>query len=257
MFVFKKLITPFLLPPGIFIVILIFSGLLFLKKSRKAGILNIFIGISIWLLSIGPVSDNLMKGLENDLTMPANPRGDVIILLGGGVYDGVKDLTGVGAPSEDTLARIVTAARLQKRLRVPVIVSGGTVFPWRKAEAPVDRRFLMDLGVPGDKILMDDMSRDTLENARYVKEICKKRHFTSPILITSAYHMKRALLGFRDLNLDATPVPSNFKTWDRKYGWADYLPGDLRSSMIACREYVGLLYHKVFSSLQSHAPGTS
>ena len=257
MFVFKKLITPFLLPPWIFIVVLIFSGLLFLRKSRKAGILNILIGISIWLLSIGPVSDNLMKGLENGLTIPVNPRGDVIILLGGGVYDGVRDLTGVGAPSEDTLARIVTAVRLQKSLRVPVIVSGGTVFPWRKAEAPVDRRFLMDLGVPGDKILMEDKSRDTLENARYVKEICEKLRFRAPILITSAYHMKRALLSLREFNMDATPVPSNFKTWDRKYEWADYLPSDLRISMIACREYVGLLCHKDVSGLRSHVPGIS
>lgn len=247
MFAFKKLITPFLLPPGIFVVILIFSGFLFLKKSRKAGILNILIGTSIWLLSIGPVSDNLMKGLENDLVIPANPRGDVIILLGGGVYDGVRDLTGVGAPSEDTLARIVTVVRLQKKLQVPVIVSGGAVFPWRKSEAIVDRRFLMDLGVPGDKILMEDKSRDTLQNAEYVKEICEKRRFTSPILITSAYHMKRALLSFREFNMDATPVPANFKTWDRKYGWTDYLPGDLRTSMIACREYIGLLYHKLVS----------
>ena len=247
MFVFKKLITPFLLPPGIFILILIFSGLLFLKKSRKAGILNILIGVSIWLLSIGPVSDNLMKGLENGLTIPANPRGDVIILLGGGLHDEVRDLTGVGAPSEDTLARIVTVVRLQKRLQVPVIVSGGAVFPWRKSEATVDKRFLMDLGVPGDKILMDDKSRDTLENAQYVKEICEKHHFTSPILITSAYHMKRALISFRAFNMAVTPVPANFKTWDRKYGWADYLPGDLGTSMTACREYVGLLYHKLVS----------
>ena len=201
MFAFKKLITPFLLPPGIFIAILIFSGLLFLRKSSKAGILNMLIGISLWLLSIVPVSDTLIKGLENDLTMPANPIGDVIILLGGGVYNGVRDLTGEGAPSEDTLARIVTVARLQKRLRVPVIVSGGAVFPWRKAEAPVDTRFLMDLGVPGDKILVDDKSRDTLENARYVKEICEKRRFRYPILITSAYHMKRALLSFRKFNM--------------------------------------------------------
>jgi uncharacterized SAM-binding protein YcdF (DUF218 family) len=247
-FAFKKLITPFLLPPGIFIAILIFSGLLFLRKSRKAAILNILIGISLWGLSVGPVSDTLMRGLESDLTIPANPSGDVIVLLGGGVYDGVRDLTGVGAPSEDTLARIATAARLQRRLQVPVVVSGGAVFSWRKAEAPVDKRFLMDLGVPGDEILVEDKSRDTLESGRYVKEICEMHHFEHPLLITSAYHMKRALLSFREVNMDATPVPSNFKTWDREYGWADYLPGDLRTPMIACREYVGLLYLKAVSA---------
>jgi len=151
--------------------------------------------------------------------------------------------------SDDTLARVVTAVRLRKRLRVPVIVSGGAVFPWRKAEAPVVRRFLMDLGVSGDKILVDDKSRDTLENALDVKEICEKHQFRDPILVTSAYHMKRALLSFREFNMDAKPVPANFKTWDRKYGWWDYLPGDLRIFMIACREYVGLLYYKAASML--------
>lgn len=247
MFTFKKLITPFLLPPGIFLIILMISGLLFLRKSRKAGILCIFTGAALWLLSISPVSDMLMKGLEAGLIIPANPQGDVIILLGGGIYDGVKDLTGIGAPSEDALARVVTAARLQKRLHIPVIVSGGSAFPWRKAEAPIDGRFLRDLGVPVNQILMDDKSRDTNENAEQVKEICEKRRFKDPILVTSAYHMKRSLLSFRRFNMKVTPVPADFRTWDTKYGWPDYLPGDLRNSMTACREYLGLLFYKVAS----------
>jgi uncharacterized SAM-binding protein YcdF (DUF218 family) len=253
MFAFKKLITPFLLPPGIFIAILIVSGLFFLRKSRKAGVLCIVVGAALWLLSANPVSDALMRGLEAGLTIPANPRGDVIILLGGGAYDGVKDLTGVGAPSEDTLARIVTVVRLQKKLRIPVIVSGGSGFPWIKSEAPVDRRFLMDLGVPGDKILVDDKSRDTFENARYVKGICEKRHFMNPILVTSAYHMRRSLLIFRQFDMKVTPFPAGFKTWDRRYGWTDYLPGDLEESRSACREYIGLLYYKTVGGFESRA----
>ena len=59
--------------------------------------------------------------------------------------------------------------------------------------------------------------------------------------------LKRALLSFREFNMAVTPVPANFKTWDREYGWADYLPGGLGTSMTACREYVGLLYHKLLS----------
>lgn len=250
MFVFKKFITPFILPPGIFIVILIVSGLSFLRKSGKAGCLCIVVGVTIWLLSISPVSDVLMNGLEAGLTIPKDPKGDVIVLLGGGAYGGVKDLTGVGAPSEDTLSRIVTVVRLQKRLHVPVIVSGGAVFHWRKAEAPVDRRFLMDLGVPGGKIIMDEKSRDTFENAKYVKEICERHHFSKPILVTSAYHMRRSLLIFRMFNMKVTPVPSGFKTWDRQYGWTDYLPGGLGTSRTACHEYLGLLYYKALFSFR-------
>lgn len=244
MFAFKKLITPFLLPPGVFIAILMVSGIIFLRKSRKAGVLCVVIGAAFWLFSIAPVSDALMKGLEAGLTVPVNPQGDVIVLLGGGAYDGVKDLTGIGAPSGDTLERIVTVVRLQKRMHIPVIVSGGAVFPWRKAEAPVDRRFLMDLGVPGREIIVDDKSRDTFENARYVKRICEKYHFRKPILVTSAYHMRRSLMMFRLFSMEVTPVPAGFRTWNRRYGWTDYLPGDLEEARTACREYIGLLYYE-------------
>lgn len=251
MFAFKKFIAPFVLPPGIFIVILILSGLSFLRKSWRAGLLCIFVGAALWLLSIGPVSGALMRGLESGLTMPANPRGDVIILLGGGIYDNVRDLTGAGSPTEDTLARMVTVVRLQKRLNIPVIVSGGAVFPWKKAEAPVDRRFLMDLGVPGDQIIMEGRSRDTFENAKYVKEICEKRGFKDPILVTSAFHMKRSLLIFRHFKITVTPVPVELSPWDKKYGWPDYLPGDLGVARTACHEYAGILYYETLFGIES------
>jgi len=245
MFAFKKAITSLVLPPGLFIVILILSGFLLLKKSWKAGLVNIIIGFSLWCASIIPVSDMLMKGLETGLTMPKDPRGDVIIVLGGGVYDEVPDLSGEGAPSEDALARLVTAVRLQKRLHVPVIVSGGAVFPWRRPEALVDARLLADLGVPTDKIIIEDKSRDTLENARHTDQICKDHHFSRPLLVTSAYHMKRAVLSFKKVGMDVTTFPSAFKVWKRTYHWDDYLPTSFGDTRTACREYVGLLYYRV------------
>ena len=244
MFVFKKFITPFLLPPGIFIVVLMAAGLLFLRKAGRAAMLCIVVGAALWLSSISPVSDALMKGLEAGLTVPENPSGDVIVLLGGGVYEKVKDLTGAGAPSGDSLARIVTAVRLQRRLHIPVIVAGGAVFPWKKPEATVDRRFLMDLGVPADRIILDDKSRDTFENAKRVKEICNRHHFSRPILVTSAYHMKRSLLMFEIFNMKVTPVPVELETWDREYRWPDYLPGGMEAFRTACREYMGILYYE-------------
>ncbi len=249
MFELKKILTAFLLPPGIFIVLLLFSGLWFLfKKNWKAGIINCFIGIFIWLLSILPVADAMLRGLESDFKIPENPHGDVIILLGGGVYDKVPDLSGVGAPTEEPIARLVTAVRLQKMLNIPIIVSGGKVYEHKKAEAPIMKRFLIDLGVPDKKVIIEDKSRNTIENARYTKEICKKYNYRKPILITSAYHMRRAILSFKEVGLDVTPLPANFKTWkDRRYEWIDYLPDahGMRRTFIAMREYLGLLFYKI------------
>lgn len=239
MFTFKKVISPFLLPPGIFVLILIGSGIFLSRKDRKAGILNIAVGFLIWLLSIAPVSDALMRGLEGGLTVPAHPRGDVIILLGGG-------LSG-NEPSAGTLVRIVAAVRLYKVLRVPVIVSAGAVHPWGKAEAPADARVLRELGVPAKRIILEDRSRDTLENARYSKEICGEYHFRRPVLVTSAYHMKRALMSFRYVKMhDVGYYPADLTGKGRVYGWADYLPHDLDDSSAALHEYLGLFYLKFF-----------
>ncbi|MBU2591679.1 MAG: YdcF family protein [Nitrospinae bacterium] len=246
MFILKKILTPFLMPPGIFILLLMgAAGRLFYKKRWKAGLFNLLMGILMWLISISPASDMMLRGLESNFKIPANPRGDVIILLGGGVYDGAPDLSGIGAPSEEMSGRIITAVRLQKRLDIPIIVSGGIVFKGR-AEAVVVKRFLIDLGVPPSKIIAEEKSRDTIENAKYTMEICRKRNYKRPILVTSAYHMKRSIMSFEKVGADVLPLPANFRTWENKrYGWDDYLPRGFDGTATALREYLGFIFYRL------------
>jgi len=248
MFMFKKIVTPFLLPPGIFIVVLLLAGIwaIFKRKSWKLGVLNVLIAVSGWLLSISPVTDGMLRGLESGFKIPANLQGDVIILLGGGANDNAPDFSGKGAPSDEMMSRIVTAVRIQKKLDVPIIVSGGSVFEGVKSEAPIDGRFLKDLGVPQDKIILEDKSRDTIENAKFTRDICEKHKFANPILVTSAYHMRRSMLSFQKVDMKATPFPEGFKTLTgRRYKWFDYLPGDFNSARAAFHEYAGLLFYKI------------
>jgi len=246
MFILKKILTPFLMPPGIFIVLLMgAAGRFFYKRRWKAGFFNLLTGILMWLISISPVSDMMFRGLESNFKIPENPRGDVIILLGGGVYDGAPDLSGTGAPSEEMSGRIITAVRLQKRLDIPIIVSGGIVFKGKKGEADIVKRFLIDLGVPSSKIIAEEKSRDTIENAKYTMEICQKRNYKRPILVTSAYHMKRSIMSFEKIGADALPFPANFRTWENKrYGWDDYLPRGFDGTATAFHEYLGLIFYK-------------
>lgn len=246
MFILKKILTPFLMPPGIFISLLICSGIwLFFRKHWKTGFLNCLIGIFMWLLSLSPVSDMMLRGLESDFKIPKNLHGDVIMLLGGGVSDKAPDLTGVGAPSGDMLERTVTAVRIQKRLNVPIIVTGGVVFKGKAAEAPIVKRFLVDLGVPSERVIIEDKARDTIENAKYSKEICEKNGYKNPILVTSAYHMKRAVLSFKKVDMDVLPFPAGFRTWkNKRYGWESYLPGSFGDVNTAIHEYLGLLLYR-------------
>ena len=103
-------------------------------------------GCFAWALSISPVSDAMIKGLESEYSIPKNVKGDVIILLGHGVFDEAPDLTGLGAPSGIYLTRIVTAVRLQKRLNIPIIVSGAEVPEDKVVKDHIVKRFLIDLG---------------------------------------------------------------------------------------------------------------
>lgn len=236
LFTIKKFIEPFLVPPGIFVFLLIVSGLLISRKSARAGMFNILIGLLMWAMSAAPVSDALARGLESGLKVPANPHGDVIIVLGGGM-SGDK-------PSQDTTVRLMAAVKLYRIIHAPIIVSGGSVSPHEKAEAPVDARELAELGIPVQKIIMDDKSRDTLGNAINSKKICLKSGFKSPVVVTSAIHMKRALQSFKDVNMDVSYYPAGPLVQRKAYGWQGWIPQSMEGSAKALHEYAGILYLK-------------
>ncbi len=243
----RRILASFLLPPGLFVTLFAAAGFWHLRKGRRvAAAIHFALGALLWILSVSPGADILVRGLEAPYESVRDPRGDVIVLLGGGASDRAPDLSGTGAPSEEMWGRIVTAARLQKRLGVPVIVSGGRVFPGRPAEAPIDKRILVDLGVPADRVIPEENSRDTRENAKYTAGIARRAGYRDPVLVTSAYHMRRAAMEFRRAGLPATPCPAVFQTWaGKEYGPEDFLPdgASLRMSSVAAREYAALIVY--------------
>src|SRR5512145_1330206 len=115
----RRILASFLLPPGVFVTLLAAAGLWhLLRRRRVAAAIHFVLGLAMWLLSVPPGSDLLVRGLEAPYEAARDPRGDVIVLLGGGIADRAPDLTGTGAPSDEMWARIGTAVRLQKRLGV-------------------------------------------------------------------------------------------------------------------------------------------
>ncbi len=248
-FAVKKVITPFVLPPGIFILLMLLVSMgLLRRKQLRLGLVNLTVGLSLWALSTAPLANRLMQGLEADFSMPVNPSGDVIILLGGGVIDHVPDLTGTAAPSPRTMGRVVAAVRLYQRLGLPIIVSGGGgAEDGALAEAPVAKRFLQDLGVPANMIIEEDRARDTLENARFSAAICRQHGFSRPIVLTSAYHLKRAGMAFEVVGMPVTLFPAYFASVaDPPITWREWLPqaSALYTSSSALHEYLGLLYYR-------------
>ncbi|BBO70474.1 hypothetical protein DSCA_44040 [Desulfosarcina alkanivorans] len=250
MFEFKKIVTPLILPPGIVVVLIVLVSMMMgYRKRWKLALVNLTVGFLLYALSTGPVATFLIRGLESDVSIPENPSGDVIILLGGGIIDRVPDLTGTAAPSPLMMGRIVTAVRLYQRLGLPIIVTGGRVSGDAEvAEAPVVRRFLVDLGVPGNRITLEDRARDTAQNARLTAAICRQQGFSRPILLTAAYHLKRAGMAFDAAGMTYTPFPAYYLgARNAPYTWRRLLPGAgfLSTSANALHEYIGIVYYRM------------
>jgi uncharacterized SAM-binding protein YcdF (DUF218 family) len=163
----------------------------------------------------------------------------IALVLWGTAVSPVAD--GLLRPSERRYDRPLPTARLYRRTGLPIILSGGRVHAHQTLMGPISRRFLVALGVPPDRILLESRSRNTFENARASWELCRRRGFRRPLVVTQTAHMPRAKFCFRKLGIPTRPAPCGFRTWEGKtYRWPDFLPRSFEGVVRALHEFLGL-----------------
>ncbi len=245
LFFLKKLITYTIIPPGIIIILLILAGIFLRKRLR---ILAIFLGVAIYLMSIEPVKDIFIIPLEDAYKVPSIEdvkTCDAYVVLGGGINENAPDLDGQGQLSNDSLPRVVEAYRLYMRHKVPIILSGGKVYG-KKSEAEIAKRFLLSLGVDERHIITEDKSRDTKENALFVKEISEKKGIKKVVLITSAFHMRRSVMLFKRYYPHVLPYPTGYRTSRSEYTAMSYMPmaDNIHYIALSIKEYLGIVFYR-------------
>lgn len=206
-----KFAAAWLLPPGIFLLALLYlvRRLLRAAKRRLAAFVS-SLTVVMYLLSTPLISSLLVKELEGTYTPPENPAGDVIIMLGGGAFGDIPDIDGMGVLTSIPSSRLLTTLRLHKRLGLPILLSGGQVYQSSGNEAEIARRILLSLGVESDKIIVENRSQTTGQNARFSAEILREKGLIHPILVTSATHMERAVLNFSKNGIEVTAYPTDY-----------------------------------------------
>ena len=249
MLLIQKLFYAWLLPPGIFLLVIAALYFYYRKTKYANGLLLLF--LLIYLLSVNVVSDKIIGALENHYGQPAVSEikdAKAIVVLAGGSYDGVPDFDGIGQNSESTTVRLVAGLRLHRALHLPMVLSGGSVYGDKTTEASLEYRFLKACGVEEQYLIKEDQSRNTAENAKYVKQICQQRNFDKVILVTSAFHMPRSVAFFEREGVDVIPYPTDYKTSRNKrlnaFAFTPQAENLLHSS-IAMKEYLGLLAVKM------------
>ena len=267
MFFIKKLIESLIFPPGIiilaflFIFFMSFAGFIKRRKTKRAKqakstgyiavcipAISLLSAVILYLLSIQPVSNILLIPLETSYPVPSAKmigKPSAIVVLSSGAYNR-HTLDG------DSFNRLFGGFKLYKKYRVPVIVSGGKTTSTFSL-AKIMKNVLVDIGVNKRYVITEDKSNDTYENALDVLKICKARDFRRIVLVTSAYHMPRAMFLFNavktkeNLNgIGIVPYPADFKT-GKHYNIYGYFPqsGSLLLSDEAMHEYAGYFYYYV------------
>jgi|FEC22Drversion2_1045045.scaffolds.fasta_scaffold00008_48 uncharacterized SAM-binding protein YcdF (DUF218 family) len=264
MFFYLSKIAWFLLQPSNLLLTMAAAGALALLAGRLRRLGRWLLGLGLTGLIIcafSPLGQWLILPLEERFpAWQANSiPPDGIILLGGSFETVTSSARGSVALNE-TAERVVEFAALSRRYpRARLVFTGGSgrlLFD-EGTEADLAGRLLAGLGVDPDRIELEGRSRNTHENAVYTRELVQPGDGETWLLVTSAWHMPRAIGSFRAAGFPVEAYPVDFRT----RGWQDvWRPFDsasegLRRIDVAMREWVGLVAYYLTGKSSEPLPG--
>lgn len=247
---FGKIMATLLLPPGLNIAMVLF-GLLLKQRFERTGKGFIYAGfILLYLFSIPMFSTTLERSQQDfpalDLASLPESKAKVIVVLGGGRYPAAPEYQKEDTVSIYALERIRYGAYLQRKTKLPILFSGGTVYGDAVPEAQLMKKTLED-GFIGVTHWVEGKSRTTYENALYTHELLSKENIQDIILVTHASHMHRAKEAFEQMGLHVTPAPLGFSTPSDRPWYLDLLPnaGALEATATTFHELIGRAWYNL------------
>jgi uncharacterized SAM-binding protein YcdF (DUF218 family) len=218
MFVIAKLLNV-LTQPLAWVVALLLLGLLLQRHWRRAGLGLLWTALFVLLLQgWEPLPDAVLRQLEAQHPAPVqldlSQYAGVIVL--GGSTESSYVWEGHDQPALNSAAERLTAALplLRREPRLLLLYTGGEG-EWLAdgpSEAERARRFYAQQGVPSERLLLESRSRNTHENALFSATLPGVDRTRPWLLITSAWHMPRALGTFKQVGWNVTPWPPDYRT---------------------------------------------
>ncbi len=199
------------------------------------------------VVAVSPLADVVLSSLEDRYSPPpvlAGAQG--LVVLGGGEDARLSLATGqvqLKAGGE----RVVAAAVLAREWPdLQLVLTGGdalrTAAPDRSG-ATVMATLLADLGVDPTRFLLEHLSRNTSENARFSASLVDPTERW--VLVTSAFHMPRAMASFERAGwTDVIPYPVDYRAEAARLHW-DFLEQGEKLNL-ALKEYIGLAAYAAF-----------
>jgi uncharacterized SAM-binding protein YcdF (DUF218 family) len=244
-FYLAKILGFFAIPSNLVLLIGLAGALLFRSRFRRTG-WRLTAGslIVLGVMGLSPLGNVLILPLEDRFPPWDDTRGapDGVVVLGGAVSPDVAAQRHSPALTEaaERMTALIELARRYPTARI--LFSGGIgALAGTATEAEAALGFWESLGVERQRVMVEDKSRNTVENARFSMDLAKPAG-ERWLLVTSAYHMPRSIGVFRKIGFAVEPYPVDWRT----RGSEDVLRpfptlGDgLRRTDTAVREWVGL-----------------
>jgi len=263
-FYLAKTLWFFAQPSGLLLLLLLTGAALLLAGRDRVG--RRLVVASAGLLLFGgwlPVSNWLMLPLEQRFSRADLAGGvDGIVVLGGGEEARIW-AERAGHALNEAGERFTEAVALARRYpKAKVAFTGGAIelLTAPKVGADAARAIFADLGLAeGERLLFERKARDTWENAVLVKALAQPKAGERWLLVTSAWHMPRAIGAFRKAGFPVEPWPVDYRTaslWDALRPFEAPADG-LKRFDTALREWVGLVVYRASGRTSALLPGPS
>ncbi|CAA2138307.1 YdcF family protein [Hyphomicrobium sp. ghe19] len=264
MFFIASKVIYFCIQPSSLAFLALAGGFLFLQFKRpKPGAFLLLLGFGIIVLfGILPGGNILVLPLEQRfatrvMDIPQEKISGIILL--GGFEDGALTDSRGGLALNDSAERLTETVRLAHALPdAKVIFTGGSGSLFGgEGMGSVIAKYFIDTGIEASRIVIENNSRNTYENAMFTKALVKPQSSDKWLLVTSAFHMPRAVGVFRKAGFDVLPYPVDFRTRGRRDAIRpfDSISAGLARTDLAAKEWIGLLAYWASGRTASLFPG--
>ena len=254
----------FAITPSNFLILVGLLGcvLLFTEAGRGFGRALVLLGFGgLFAAGLLPLSALAMLPLEERFPAFEDDGTPVtgIVVLGGGIETTTsvrRDQLTVNDAGERQIA-LADLARRYPRARLLFSGGSGSVAEGTVSEAETVSRFADTLGAPRDRLILEQRSRNTRENARFSAEMVLPKPGERWLLVTSAWHMPRAVGCFRQAGFTVAAYPVDYRTAGREDAARlnSFASQGLTEFDLAVKEWIGLIAYRLTGYTDAWMPG--
>ncbi|MGI9407318.1 MAG: YdcF family protein [Hyphomicrobiaceae bacterium] len=264
LFFYASKVVWFLIQPSSLLILTLLGGLAAKRFGRaRLGRTLIFCSATGFVVAgYSPLGSVLLHPLETRFERPvlAKAGGPAGIIVLGGAFDADASPGRRGPALNDAAERITETAVLARTFpNARIVLSGGSpaLFERQSGEGQMLKSLLSQMGVEAQRITLETRSRNTFENAIMSHQLVRPTSDETWLLVTSAYHMPRAMGCFRRAGFDALPWPVDYRTNKQRPAlhFFSSLSDGLRRVDVAAREWVGLAAYWFTGRISRLLPG--